>query len=156
MAATGQPNMNICQLVASQSNAPFANAADIQYDNQGKPYLALGALMVDHRKSLRFVVPNDRPPCTQPVTVAGTEDHPINMYHKKVFLDTGENIGVIHASQPERVLLKVAGGTPAMGTVDPTTGFRLLGNNSLKARLLDPAGVYYKWCGGGWAHDSSP
>eukprot|EP01052_Picozoa_sp_SAG31_P000767 SAG31_NODE_22_length_33849_cov_13.713096_15_plen_198_part_00 len=37
-----------------------------------------------------------------------------------------------------------------------SVGFRLLEKNSLKVRLLDPDGRYYKWCGGGWAHDSPP
>ena len=66
------------------------------------------------------------------------------------------NIGVIHCEEPNRILLKVAGGTPAMGDIVPRTGFRKLGGGSLKARLLDSDGQFYKWLGGEWVVDLLP
>ena len=77
-----------------------------------------------------------------------TKDHPGNPHHVRVFLDSGENIGVIHSGESDRVLLKVAGGTPAMGNIVPETGFRKLTGGSLKARLLDSGGQFFKWAHG--------
>ena len=158
MAAAAQPNMNACQVVASESGRPFANAADILYDAQNKPYILLDALMVGHRKSPRLSCPACLPVLPASCCcLAGTEEHPSNPHHNKLFLDTGENIGVINKEEPERLLPKLAGGTPAVANVDAATGFRILGKNSLKVRLLDEeAGRYYKWAGGGWAPDPMP
>ena len=85
-----------------------------------------------------------------------TEDHPGNPLHVRVFLDSGENIGVIHSGESDRILLKVAGGTPAMGDIVAGTGFRKLGGGSVKARLLDSDGQFYKWLGGEWVVDPLP
>ena len=126
--------MDAGQVVASESGRPFAAAADILYDNQDKPYIMLDALSVGHL----------------------TEDHPGNPYHVRLFLDSGENIGVIHCEEPNRILLKLAGGTPAMGNIDPGTGFRRLGKSSVKARLLDGDGHFFKWASGGRVADPMP
>ena len=122
------------KIVASESDRPFAAAASIMYDVQGRPYIMLDALTVGHR----------------------TEAHPGNPDHDRVFLDTGENIGVIHSGESDRILLKVAGGTPAMGDIVAGTGFRKLGKSSVKARLLDGDGQFYKWLGGDWVVDPLP
>ena len=105
-------SMSAGDLVASESGRPFAAAAGIMYDDQSKPYIMLDALTVGHL----------------------TEAHPGNPYHDRVFLDTGENIGVVHSGESDRILLKVAGGTPAVGDIVAGTGFRKLGGGSLKAR----------------------
>ena len=67
--------------------------------------------------------------------VAGTEEHPSNPHHIKLFLDTGENIGVINKEEPERLLPKIAGGTPAVDNVDVATSFRMLGKNSYSLNM---------------------
>lgn len=168
--AAAQPNMNACQVVASESGRPFANAADILYDTHKKPYILLDKLIVDHRKSLRLPCPAlPCPSCAASCCcLAGTEEHPSNPHHTKLFLDTGENIGVIANEEPERLLPKFAGGTPAVATHaaqkkagkkrkrDAATNFRILGKNSMKARLLHVDGRYYKWAGGAWAPDPMP
>ena len=127
-------SMSAGEVVASKSGRPFAAAGDIVYDNQGKPYLLLDALSVGHL----------------------TEDHLGNPSHVRVFLDSGENIGVIHSGEPDRILLKVAGGTPAMGDILPETGFRRLAGGSLKARLVDSDGHFFKWASGEWVADPLP
>ena len=127
-------SMSAGQFVASESGRPFAAAADILYDDQDKPYIMLDALSVGHL----------------------TKDHPGNPHHVRVFLDSGENIGAIHSGESDRVLLKVAGGTPAMGNTDPETGFRKLAGGSLKARLLDSGGQFFKWARGEWVADPLP
>ena len=128
------PSMIAGDLVASESGRPFASAAGILCDDQDRPYIMLDALTVGHL----------------------TEEHPGNPYHDRVFLDTGENIGVIHSGESDRILLKVAGGTPAMGDIVAGTGFRKLGKSSVKARLLDGDGQFYKWLGGDWVVDPLP
>ena len=40
-----------------------------------------------------------------------------------------------------------------MGDIVAGTGFRRLGGNSLKARLLDSGGQFFKWAGGEWVVD---
>ena len=133
MATAAQPNMNAYQVVASESSRPFANAADILYDDQNKPYILLDALMVDIEK----------------------RDHLKNPQHVQVFLATGENIGVINKGKPDRLLPKFAGGTPDAGNLDPATGFRVLGKNSLKARIHSAAtGQNWKWQSGAWKVDT--
>ena len=127
-------SMSAGDLVASESGRPFASAAGILCDDQDRPYIMLDALTVGHL----------------------TEAHPGNPYHVRVFLDTGENIGAIHSGEPDRILLKVAGGTPAMGDIVAETGFRTLGGGSLKARLLDSDGQLHKWLGGKWVVDPLP
>ena len=74
-------SMSAGEFVASESGRPFAAAAGILYDGQGKPYIMLDALTVGHL----------------------TEAHPGNPYHVRVFLDTGENIGAIHSGEPDRL-----------------------------------------------------
>ena len=46
--------------------------------------------------------------------------------------------------------------TPAMGDIVPGTGFRRLGGSSLKARLLDVDGHFFKWASGEWVADPMP
>ena len=127
-------SLNAGMIVASESDRPFAAAASIMYDVQGRPYVILGALTVGHR----------------------AEAHPDNPDHDRVFLDTGENIGVVHSREPDHLLLKVAGGTPAVGDIVAETGFRKLGRGSLKARLLDSGGQFFKWARGEWVADPLP
>ena len=43
-----------------------------------------------------------------------------------------------------------------MGDIVAGTGFRKLGKSSVKARLLDGDGQFYKWLGGDWVVDPLP
>ena len=131
--ATVASVINDAVVIASESGQVFANAIDIQIDEQNRPFILLDALMVDTEK----------------------KDHLKNPHHVQVFLATGENIGVINKDKPNRLLPKFAGGTPDAGNLDPTTGFRVLGKNSLKARIHSAAtGQNWKWESGAWKVDT--
>ena len=129
------PVMDDLVVISSQSNQVLANAVDIQFDNQNKPYILLDA-----------VLPN-----------LLMLDHPTNAHHLQVFLETGENVGVINNDDAlDRLLPKFAGGTPSHDNLDAATGFRVLGRNSLKAHLLNATtGQHWKWAGGAWKLDTS-
>ena len=130
-----QPNLENCEIEAVQSGRLIARGQYI------------------------MMLPGAEPPVPvlrkEDLNGFNTQPHETKPRHQHVVMDTGENVGVIDADHQQCALLKFGGGTPSLDILDHN-GFRVLGKNSCKCRLVEtiPGGedCVWKWKNG-WVKD---